>query len=124
MSCCSYNTVHVRSDCIATRRFDGFVLSSFQMSVALSVCLFHWMVFSTYVAFTYVVSLRGNEGFLLDLGGLLDIGTKETRNTSTLNCGGKKKARQTIFRTFSLVLTQLLQKFQFSRLSNDWSLKN
>jgi hypothetical protein len=32
----------------------------------------NWIVFGTYVVITYVVSLRGSEGLLLDLQGLLE----------------------------------------------------
>jgi hypothetical protein len=41
----------------------------------------NWIVFGTYVVITYVVSLRGSEGLLLDLKGLLEHTPKENNPT-------------------------------------------
>ena len=33
---------------------------------------YKWIVFASYLVLTYVISLRGNEGFMLELRGLRD----------------------------------------------------
>ena len=50
-----------------------------------------WMVFATYVVITYVVSLRGNEEFLLDLCGLHRHGNKKDHDHFYLALWGKVK---------------------------------
>lgn len=50
-----------------------------------------WIVFSTYVTITYVISLRGNEGFLLDLEGLVKHWDRTKRDHIYLALLGKFK---------------------------------
>ena len=50
-----------------------------------------WMVYATYVIVSYVVSLRGNEGFLLDLHGLHRHWNKRNDDQFFLSLWGKVK---------------------------------
>ena len=52
------------------------------------------MVFTTYVAITYVISLRGLEGFLLDLKVLKDMKGKATEEYMWLALWGKLKGEK------------------------------
>ena len=53
-----------------------------------------WVVFVTYVVITYVLSLRGTEGQMLELGGLKNIGKEIERDISLWFFGGKSKVKK------------------------------
>jgi len=50
-----------------------------------------WIVLSTYVIITYVLSLRGSEGMMLDLGGLIKHWTNESLGYMRIVLYGKLK---------------------------------
>ena len=53
-----------------------------------------WMVFATYVVVTYVISLRGSEGFLLYLKVLRGMKDRATNNHIWLALRGKLKGEK------------------------------